>query len=180
MLFAPITNLLIRRFGTKMPMYLGLVLWLAGWVSASFASKYWQLFLSQGLLVGIGAGLNWLPAAPVLPQWFLRRRSLVQGIASSGSGTIGIIYSVATVPMIETLGLGWALRITGITSTVVLVACTYVLRDRNRDTKAEIKPFDMVLVRDKMVWLLSGYTVFVTLGYMIVIYSFSAFASECS
>lgn len=179
MLAAPFTNILIRRYGTKTPMYIGLVLWLAGWLSASFASRYWQLFLSQGLLVGIGAGMNWLPAAPVLPQWFLRKRSLVQGIASSGSGTIGVIYSVATVPMIDTLGLGWSLRITGITSTVVLLACTYVLRDRNRDLKAVIKPFDMALLKNSQVWLLSGYTLFTTLGYMVVINSFSAFAGEC-
>jgi MFS family permease len=178
MLIAPLTNLLIRRYGTKFPMYLGILLWLAGWIAASYSHNYWQLFLSQGILVGLGAGLNWLPAAPILPQWFSRKRSLAQGLASSGSGTIGVIYAVATTPMIENLGLGWSLRITGITSTAVLVACTWVLKDRNVSTKADVRPFDVRLLRDKGVWLLSGYTFFGTLGYMVVISSFSAFAGK--
>ena len=61
------------------------VLWLLGWIGASFASesvttleinmalltkhRFWHLFLSQGLLIGIAGGVTWLPAAPVLAQW---------------------------------------------------------------------------------------------------------------
>lgn len=106
---------------------------------------------------------------------FLRRRSLAQGIASSGSGTIGVIYAVATTPMIERLSLGWALRITGSTSCAVLLVATALLRDRNKDTKAEVKPLDRTLLRQTNVLLLCGYTICVTMGYMTVIYSFSAF-----
>jgi hypothetical protein len=69
MLSAPGVNILTRKFGTRAPMFLGCVLWLAGWLCASFSHLYYQLFLSQGLLVGLGAGLIWLPAAPIIPQW---------------------------------------------------------------------------------------------------------------
>lgn len=69
MLSAPVVNVMTRRFGTQGPMLLGCMLWLAGWLCASWSHLYYQLFLSQGLLVGLGAGLVWLPAAPILPQW---------------------------------------------------------------------------------------------------------------
>jgi hypothetical protein len=36
---------------------------------ANVVSRFWQLLLSQGLLIGIGGGITWLPAAPVLAQW---------------------------------------------------------------------------------------------------------------
>lgn len=78
--------------------------------------------------------------------------------------------------MIDRLGIGWALRITGITSFIVLLLCTFVIRDRNRDIKADIRPFDLELVSTKNVWLLSGFSFSSTLGYMTVIYSMSAFA----
>jgi hypothetical protein len=94
---------------------------------------------------------------------FLRKRSLAQGIASSGSGIVGVIYAVATIPMIENLGLPWALRITGtflpgvnraktdhvagITSFVMLFLSTVAIRDRNTHIKPIIKPFDMDLLR---------------------------------
>ena len=66
MLVAPFVNILVKKFGTNKPMYAGCILWCGGFVAASFAvgNEYWQLFLSQGLLVGIAGGLVWLPAAP--------------------------------------------------------------------------------------------------------------------
>ena len=51
-------------------MIAGCFLWLAGWLCASWSTLYYQLLLSQGALIGIGAGLIWLPAAPILPQWY--------------------------------------------------------------------------------------------------------------
>ena len=53
------------------------------------------------------------PVSALTFNRFLRRRSLAQGIASSGSGIVGVIYAVATTPMIENISLPWALRITG-------------------------------------------------------------------
>lgn len=59
MLVAPLVNIATKHFGTKAPMYVGCVLWLGGFISASFAKEFWQVFLSQGLLVGIATGLVW-------------------------------------------------------------------------------------------------------------------------
>ena len=57
MLEAPIVNLLIKRFGTNKVMLGGCVLWLAGYIAASFARQFWHLVLSQGLLIGMATGL---------------------------------------------------------------------------------------------------------------------------
>ncbi len=178
MLVAPLVNMLIKRFGTNKPMYAGCVLWALGWVGASFATEYWHLFLSQGLLVGIAAGVTWLPAAPVLAQWFTTKRSLAQGIASSGSGIIGVVYSVSTIPMIERISLAWALRITGITSAAMLFIASLLMRDRYTSIRPDIHPFDTRLFRNRGVLLLIGYTFFAILGYIVAIYSLGAFGTS--
>lgn len=176
LLCAPIVNLCIRAFGTKFPMYCGSFLFAGGFVAASFATKFWHLILTQGILVGLGVGFCWLPATPLLPAWFNRNRSLAQGISAAGSGVGGIIFSAATTPMIENLSLAWALRITGIVSFVVLFGASMLMRDRNAVIRPRLKAFDVVLLKRYRVWLLIGFSFFSISGYIICTYTLSSFA----
>ena len=169
-------NVCIRQFGTHVPMYCGCFLFAGGFVAASFAVEFWQLVLSQGVLVGLGTGFVWLPATPLLPQWFNRNRSLAQGIAAAGSGIGGIIWSFSIVPMIQNLSLAWSLRITGMVCFVVLLVASFLIRDRNEKIRPNIKAIDMDLLKRYNVWLLVGYTFFAILGYIVFIYTLSAFA----
>ncbi|EXJ93357.1 hypothetical protein A1O1_01749 [Capronia coronata CBS 617.96] len=176
MLCTPVVNVCIRAFGTKPTMYCGCFFFAGGFVAASFATKFWHLILSQGILVGLGTGFCWLPATPLLPAWFNRNRSLAQGIAAAGSGVGGIIFSAATTPMIENLSLAWSLRITGIIAFVVLFCASLLMRDRNATTRPRIKAFDVALLRRYRVWLLMGFSFFSISGYIICTYTLSAFA----
>jgi len=176
MLCSPLVNLVTRKMGTNKPMYFGCFLFAAGFVAASFATEFWHLILSQGILVGLGLGFVWLPAAPVLAQWFLRRRSLAQGIASAGSGIGGMTFSLATTPMIQNISLAWSLRIVGIITFVVLLTASILIRDRNATIRPEIRPFDIEILGRYRVLLLVGFTFFSILGYITMLYSLSAFA----
>lgn len=145
-------------------------------MAASFASEFWHLILSQGILVGMGTGFVWQPATPMLPQWFNRNRSLAQGIAAAGSGLGGVIFSAATTPMIENLSLAWSLRITGIISFLVLLVAAALMRERKTTIRPQIKIFEPALLRRYRVWLMMGFSFFSILGYIVTIYSLSAFA----
>lgn len=120
--------------------------------------------------------LDRLPAAPIIAQWFSTKRSLAQGIGSCGSGVVGVIFSVATTPMIDNLSLGWALRIIGLCSGGMLLLATVLIKDRNTTIKPDIRPFDTSLLNRKGIVLLIGYTFFTVLGYITMIYSLSPFA----
>jgi predicted MFS family arabinose efflux permease len=78
--------------------------------------------------------------------------------------------------MIENLSLGWALRLTGISSTVMLTIASFLIRDRYSSIRPKIHPCDVSLMKHKGVVLLMGYTFFVILAYICSIYSLSAFA----
>ena len=54
----------------------------------SVCTHYWQFFLAQGVLAGIGAGLLFIPSVAVMSQYFLKKRALAIGIASLG-GSVG-------------------------------------------------------------------------------------------
>lgn len=55
-------------------------------VSITEPHHYYQVFLSQGLGMGIGTGFMLIPTLSVISHYFRRRRGLAQGIAISGAG----------------------------------------------------------------------------------------------
>jgi len=116
LLVAPLATLVTRRYGTRTTLLIGVFFQTLSLLGASFAKTTWQLFLSQGVCFGWGIGFLFVGSVGVIPQWFTTNRSLANGCAASGSGLGGLVYSLATNRMIETIGLGWALRILGIVS----------------------------------------------------------------
>lgn len=148
----------------------------AGFIAASFATRVWHLYLSQGALVGLGVGFVYVPSIAILSQWFAKRRSLANGISAAGSGIGGLIYSFAIGAMIDHLGLGWSLRITGITALLALLLATVFIRDRNKVIQPKQHPFDVTLVWRADVLLLLLWAFLSMLGYISLLYSLSDFS----
>jgi hypothetical protein len=51
-----------------------------GLICASFANELWQIYLSQGLLFGIGGALAWHASVSLPAQWFNKNRALATGM----------------------------------------------------------------------------------------------------
>ena len=83
---------LIDSGRVRLVMLSGLVLQVFGMFMTSLGSKYWHIFLSQGICVGLGSGLLALTALAILPLYFSKRRLLAGGIAATGSGLCKLIY----------------------------------------------------------------------------------------
>ncbi|KAG9570710.1 arsenate resistance ArsH, partial [Aureobasidium melanogenum] len=178
MLAAPFVTVFARRFGIHLSMCIGLVLQTTGYVTAGFASHVWQLLLSQGLLVGLGVGLIYVPSIPVLSQWFKSRRSLANGISSAGSGVGGALFTWSTGSIITALGLRWALCITGIITFTLIGLATALVRDRNRQIRPSQLAIDTKLLLRRDVFLLLAWTFTSMLGYTALLFSLSDYATS--
>jgi MFS family permease len=178
LLFSPLWTILTRELGRKLVMTGGCVLMAAGFVAASFATQPWQLYLSQGAAVGTGMGAIFTPSVQVVPQWFLRRRSLAGGIASAGSGFGGIAFALATDAMIRKLSLAWALRITGVCCLVGNLVGTALIRDRNAQVKPPQLGFATHLLKRYDCLLLLAWAFTNILGYIVILYSVSSYAVQ--
>jgi hypothetical protein len=55
----------------------------------SLAKEYWQTMLAQGVGIGIATGLIFLPCVSCVSQFFLKRRSFVLGLATTGASVGG-------------------------------------------------------------------------------------------
>ena len=65
-------------------------------LSLAKQGKFYQIFLSQGIGMGVGIGLMFIPSIVVLSQHFrTKRRALVSGIAFTGAGVGACIYPIS-------------------------------------------------------------------------------------
>jgi MFS family permease len=178
MLVAPLATFLTRKLGMRPVLLTGSLLQCIGYVTASLATKIWHLYLSQGLLVGCGIGFIIIPSMAILSQWFSRKRSVVNGISSAGSGVGGVIFTWGTAAMIQSLGLAWSLRTTGLLTLAANVIATLFIRDRNQDIKPTQLAFDVTLLRKYKVVLLLLWAFVSMFGYITLLFSLSDFATS--
>ncbi|KAL9109335.1 MAG: hypothetical protein Q9227_005965 [Pyrenula ochraceoflavens] len=176
MLIAPLATWVVQKYGTKVCLHLGIFFQTLSLIGASFAKLKYQLILAQGLCFGYGMGFLFVGSVGIAAQWFLKKRSLANAIAAAGSGMGGLMYSLATQAMIDSVGLGWAFRILGILSCAVNLTCANLLRDRNRQVGARHNPFDVQLLKRPEFCLLQGWSFFSMLGYVVVIFSLPNYA----
>jgi OFA family oxalate/formate antiporter-like MFS transporter len=93
------------RQGPRVVAVTGGVLYGAGVFLASFsAHRLWWLYLSYGLIGGIGLGLGYIIPISVLVKWFPDKRGLMTGIAVGGFGAGALVTAPVATRLIQTVG----------------------------------------------------------------------------
>lgn len=97
---------LMQTIGIRRTLLCALLLLALGAGGSAFVTAPWQLYLTWGLLVGLGAGATGFGVAATLAnRWFVARRGLVIGLltASNASGQLVFLPALAALAT----GLGW-------------------------------------------------------------------------
>ena len=98
-------GLWLNRKGPRVVAITGGVLYGLGVFLASFsANKLWWLYLSFGLIGGLGLGLAYIVPVAVLVKWFPDRRGLITGIAVGGFGAGALITAPLATYLIQRVG----------------------------------------------------------------------------
>lgn len=96
----------------------------------SLCTEYWQLFLSQGVMLGIGCGLMFCPTLSLLPTYFDKRRALAMSTTAAGSATGGLIIPAMVNSLLPKVGFAWTLRCLGFFTLATLLPGLFFLRQR--------------------------------------------------
>ncbi|NWH76983.1 MOT6 protein, partial [Piaya cayana] len=80
----PLCSLLVKRFGCRFAVMLGGLLSGVGMVSSSFCGSISQLYLTAGLITGLGSCFSFQAGVTVLGYYFVRWRTLANAMASTG------------------------------------------------------------------------------------------------
>ncbi len=108
----------------------GAVLTVLGIFAASLATQYWQLFLSQGVCMGLGCGLMFCPVLSLLPTYFSRHRCVVMGIAGAGSAVGGLLFPAMVSRLIPRIGFPWTMRVLGCLTLAMLLPSWLLMKQR--------------------------------------------------
>jgi len=88
-------GILADRWGPRIVCMTGMALTALGLYFTSLAQSLGSVYLSFGLLVGLGIAFVYTPAIAAVQPWFTKRRVLASGIAGSGVGAGTLIVPVA-------------------------------------------------------------------------------------
>ncbi|KAI7893434.1 major facilitator superfamily domain-containing protein [Mucor mucedo] len=128
---SPIVQICVSTFGAKPVLITGTIFVGLGLEMAGFSTQIWHLYLTQGIIYGIGASCIYVAIMGVAPQWFSRRRGLALGLIASGSGIGGLVIPFIMTSINASLGPGWTYRILGFVCLFCdILACIFV-REKN-------------------------------------------------
>ncbi|KAJ7987736.1 hypothetical protein DPEC_G00329580 [Dallia pectoralis] len=113
MLCAPLGSFIGNRLSCRIAVILGGFLSSIGLVLSSFATSLEYLYLSLGVLTGVGFALCYTPAIAMVGSYFCQRKALAYGIAMSGSGIGTFILAPVVQLLIEHYSWRGALLILG-------------------------------------------------------------------
>jgi len=117
--------------GYRISLSIGAALMIGAMLAASVSHKYWQLFLSQGLMFGLGVAFAYLPAVTISRQFFgSRRHGLANGLVVSGGALGGCILPYMVRELMADLTLAQTFRILGYISAAVLLPSIIILKPR--------------------------------------------------
>ena len=111
MLVGPISSFLVGKFGPRKTCIAGAVVSALSIFISTFAVNVPMLMVFYGVLGGLGLGLMYVPAVTAVGYWFEKKRSLVTGISTCGSGFGTIVFAPVVTALELELGWQWCNRI---------------------------------------------------------------------
>lgn len=99
------------RIGSRFLLIGGCCLSFAGLMSTASCTQVWQFILALSICVGLGNALMVTPLVGVIGQWFLRKRGVAIGMATTGGSVGGIAIPLMLRSLYTLVGFTWAIRV---------------------------------------------------------------------
>ncbi|KAJ6656475.1 hypothetical protein lerEdw1_003763 [Lerista edwardsae] len=124
---APLSTVLSNRYGHRLVVMIGGFLISTGMVAGSFARTVVEMYISIGIVSGLGYCLAFLPTVTILSQYFDKKRSLVTAVASTGECFAVFSFAPAITALKDHIGWRYSLLFVGLLQ-LGIVACGLLLR----------------------------------------------------
>ncbi|KAL5022686.1 hypothetical protein ScPMuIL_001841 [Solemya velum] len=121
----PVANLLSEMFSYRLVVMSGGFILAVGYFCSSFVPHMELMFLTYGIIGGIGLGLIFAPTATIVSLYFEKRRALANGIMVSGSGIGAFTFPFLYQFIITNLEIRGTFRVLG--GLVLIISLTALL-----------------------------------------------------
>src|SRR5580658_974468 len=126
--FSPLQGWLVDRFGPRLLIAVGGALSGLGWVLAAYATSLWALYVSYGIICGLGTGIVYVGVVGQVVRWFPDARGFAAGMVAAGYGMGAILTTFPISASIAASGYQATLQQYGIIFAIIGVAAALGLR----------------------------------------------------
>lgn len=128
LLSGPIMSALVDRYGCRSMTIVGGLISGLGFVLSCFSNTIEVMYLTFGVIAGLGLGLCYVTAVVSIAYWFDKKRTLAVGLGACGTGIGTFVYAPMTTFFIEEYGWrGTCLLLAG--TFFNMIVCGTVMRD---------------------------------------------------
>ncbi|XP_049773453.1 uncharacterized protein LOC126161558 [Schistocerca cancellata] len=128
LLSGPIGSALVDRYGCRWMTITGGLVSGLGFTLSAFCNTIEMMYLTFGVIAGLGLGLCYVTAVVSIAYWFDKKRTLATGLGACGTGAGTFVYAPMTTYFIETYGWrGTTLLLAG--TFFNMCVCGAVMRD---------------------------------------------------
>ena len=182
---SPLQGFLADRFGPKRLLAVGAAFTGASWILAAHTESLLGLYLTYGVLGGIGTGIVYIGVIGLMVKWFPDKRGLATGLVAAGYGmgamltTFPISGSLAASGYERTLVVyGWIIGAVGLLAALALKRPPELQTTSTLPTAAvrDVAPGSML--RSPIFWLMFGMMTMMSTSGLMVISQMAAFARD--
>jgi MFS transporter, OFA family, oxalate/formate antiporter len=185
-LFSPAQGWLVDRFGPKALVAVGAALTGLGWVLSAYVDSIWVLFLSYGVLCGVGTGIVYVGVIGLMARWFPDRRGFAIGIVAAGYGMGAMLTTFPISSMLTSSGAPRTLVVFGLILGGIGVLAALGLREPRpgevsvpaaaRTHGKDVTPANML--KTPIFWLMFVMMTMMSTGGLMVTSNFANFARD--
>lgn len=191
--FSPAQGYLIDKFGPRLLLSAGAILTALSWIFAANVTDIWGLYLTYGLMGGLGTGVVYVGVVGLMVQWFPDRRGFAVGMVAAGYGFGAILTTFAISNTIKATSLPHTLMIFGVGIGVIgFLAAQGMRRPKEGDLPAHahrpqveevnqksVRQFQAnEMLRKPVFWLLFLMMTMMSTSGLMVISQMGAFAKD--
>ncbi len=126
-----------EKFKPRVAIYIGLVLFSAGWFFTGRITSISGLYLSYGLMAGAGGELIYPACLPTALKWFPDKAGSISGLTQAGASFGPFILSPIAAGLIEQYGAQTACQILGVVFLIGIGAVAWMIVPCPDDWKPE-------------------------------------------
>jgi oxalate/formate antiporter len=183
---SPIQGYLVDKFGPRTLIAVGCAMSGAGWIASAYISTLWGLYLTYGLLCGIGTGIVYIGVIGLMVRWFPDRRGLATGTVAAGYGFGAILTTFPIDGMLRSAGHQHTLIVFGWILGLVGAAAALAMRMPGKTDNLPAAPAMAAakdvpppeMLRTGVFWLMFVMMTMMSTGGLMIISQFAPFARD--
>ncbi|MDK2982357.1 MAG: transporter, family, oxalate/formate antiporter [Chloroflexota bacterium] len=177
-----LSGFLIRRAGFRRTMLLSGLFILAGFIGSTRISTLLGIYLTYGVLCGMGAGLGYNATLSLFARWYPDKPGFSSGTLLMGFGFGGLLLGSSAGYLMGNIGWQGTFLLFGSISAVLLALCTFIVSENppdlelnsantsNGKANSEVVNLEAKdMLRQPSFWLFAAFTMFLGASGLAVI-----------